>query len=485
MGKDKKKDKGKAQGGSGGQPKPTSSSTTSQPNSAKKSFASANDPKPNVESARSGGVHTDPKVAPQASSGSVPQPLVGNDPKQSTSKDNFVIPKKDKRPRSLSSKRSESSTKAPPSKKSYAEMAKSKDQDKDQDLDQDKDQDQDQDSQGAMVWSELQLRIYQTNLYHRKISFEEFLAVRRKVFKHAAVYLGQHPYQINNIKTTATYYDKTLNCGIFNCAHEQALSWFKNAITQVCGESYRGWSKSEQVTTFVKIFVPSGFEDTSAGDYLEATRILFENEDTKGIPWEVIKHYIHHEKKTHIIIASIPTLTYRQIKFQGVETSKGSGVWKTEGFLAPLKLTLAKPNDLKSSRNTPARPKPASTLTTSPKTPISSPRPQNSPKPSSPFKPPTPPPPPPSPPPLLPVPKLKVSLTSSLFKPDKDDPFLSSSAMSPSGEGMDQDQNLEDDEDVVEEIEVEAEMEDGEREVDLNLLNPDPDEEFGDWAEQD
>jgi hypothetical protein len=61
--------------------------------------------------------------------------------------------------------------------------------------------------------------------------------------------------------------------------------------------------------------------------------------------------------------------------------------------------------------------------------------------------------------------------------------------MSPSGEGMDQDQSLEDVDDVVEEIEVKAEMEDDEQEgdeqeVDLNLLNPDPEEEFGDWAEQ-
>jgi hypothetical protein len=189
---------------------------------------------------------------------------------------------------------------------------------------------------------------------------------------------------------------------------------------------------------------------------LEATRILFESEDTKGIPWEVVKFYTHHTKQTHIIVAAIPTLTYKQIKFQGVETSKVSGVWKTEGFLALLKLTLATPNDLKSSRNTPARPKPTSPSTpttsppASPKTPISqpsSPQTQNLPKPSTSFK---------SPTPVLlphpPTPKPKVNLTSSLFKPDKDNPFLSSYAMSPSGEGMDHDQNLKDVDDVVEEI---------------------------------
>jgi len=56
--------------------------------------------------------------------------------------------------------------------------------------------------------------------------------------------------------------------------------------------------------------------------------------------------------------------------------------------------------------------------------------------------------------------------------------------MSPSGEGMDHDQNLEDVDDVVEEIEVKAEMEGEEQEMDLHLLNPDPEEEFGDWVEQ-
>lgn len=211
--KDKGKDKGKVKDGSSGHSKPTPSSSSSS-SMAQKSIAAA--------------AANEPKSKPN------PNPY----PEQPTPNDNFVIPKKhrkDKRARSLSSKRSENNNKAPPAKKSYAEMAKGKD------------------SQPADVWSEYQLRIYQTNLYHRKISFEDFLEVRKKVFKHAAVYLRQNPHQISVIKTTATYYDKTLNCGVFNCAHEQALDWFKTAITTVYGESYRGWSKSEQVTTFVKI----------------------------------------------------------------------------------------------------------------------------------------------------------------------------------------------------------------------------------------
>ncbi len=140
------------------------------------------------------------------------------------------------------------------------------------------------------------------------------------------------------------YYNKMLKCGIINCSNEQALAWFKNTITTVCGEDLRGCTKNEQVTTFVKIFVPLGFEDTSVADYLEVIRIMFETEATMGIPWEVVKFCTHHTKQTHIIIASIPTATFMQIKAQGTETSKGSGVWKTEGFLAcPIETDLGRP----------------------------------------------------------------------------------------------------------------------------------------------
>jgi len=58
--------------------------------------------------------------------------------------------------------------------------------------------------------------------------------------------------------------------------------------------------------------------------------------------------------------------------------------------------------------------------------------------------------------------------------------------MSPSREDMDHDhnqdlENLENVDDVVEEVEVEMEGE--EQELDLNLLNPDPEEDFcGSWA---
>jgi hypothetical protein len=442
--KDKGKDKGKVKDGSNGHSKPTSSYSSS---TAQKSLAAAaaNEPKlkpnPNPKSTHTGEVHTDPKAAPQAPMGPVLQTAVSTDlhPEQPTPNDNFVIPKKhkkDKRARSLSSKPSENSTKAPPAKKSYADMAKGKD------------------NQPADVWSEYQLQIYQTNLYHRKISFEDFLEVRKKVFKHAAAYLRQKPHQISVIKTTATYYNKTLNCGVFNCAHEQALTWFKTTNATVYGESYRGWSKSEQVMTFIKIFVPPGFEDTSAEDYLIATRILFETDDTKGIPWEIVKFYTHHTKHTHIIIAAIPTLIFKQIKSQGVETSKGSGVWKTEGFLAPLKLTLATPNDLKSSRSA-TKPNPA--------TPPS----ESSDSESITNK---------------VVFYNDATLSFELDNP-KDNPLLSLPSMSSPVQAVE----LEDVNEVAEEVVIEGQEGGEDQNMDFSILNPDPadTEDFcGNWADQ-
>jgi hypothetical protein len=292
---------------------------------------------------------------------------------------------------------------------------------------------------------------------------------------------------LETIDTTGIYYNKMLKCGIINCSHDQALTWFMNAIPAACGDEYRGWIKSEQVTTFVKIFVPPGFEDTSAADYLEVIRIMFETEDTRGIPWQVIKFYIHHTKLTHIIIATIPTATFLQIKEQGVETSPRSGVWKTKGFLAPLKLTLASENDLKSSKNPHAnRPKPVAPATSPTATATSTPPPSTPPLSSPPPAPRAPPTPPPPPPPNWLTQALNQPSTSQKGLPLKD-PFLSSTATSPLREDMDQ--GIDDIDDVVEEVAVEFEDdgEDGgeEKEMDLALLNPDPEdtEDFcGNWA---
>ncbi len=408
-------------------------------------------------------MHTDPKAAQQAPSGPVPQPVgaravITKTTSAESSGGKFDIPKADKRTHSQSFRGSEGSHAAPPpTKKSYAETNKNTEAKKDV----------------TELWPEMQLRIFKTNLYHKKITYDEFLEVRRKIFNHSISYLNSHPDQVDMIKTISVYYNKVLKCGVFNCYHEQALAWFKNATTTVCGEDYKGWTKNEKVTTIVKIFIPPGFEDTSSVVYLGAIRIMYETEATKGILWEVIKFYIHHTKYTHIIIATIPTVIFLQIKAQGVETNKGSGVWKSEGFLAPLILTLAIGNDLRGRNPQASRPKPATpttlTMPTTPTTPTTStspsPKPQTSPKPSTSSKSSTPPPPPAS----MPKVKLATNLTSSLFKPDKDDPFLSSSAMTPSGEDMDHDQDLEDIDNMEE---VEVEMEGEEQEMDLNLLNP-------------
>jgi hypothetical protein len=278
-----------------------------------------------------------------------------------------------------------------------------------------------------VFWQELQIRIFQTNLYHKKFSCNEFLEVGRKIFNHSVNYLKHHPLKVDTVKTTGIYYNKMLQCGIINCSHEQALVWFKNTITTVCGEDFQGWIKNEQVTTFVKIFVPPGFEDTSVADYLEVIHIMFETEATMGIPWEEVKFYTHHIRQTHIIIASIPPATFMQIKAQGTERSKGSGVWKTEGFLAPLKLTLAGPNDLKSSRShTISRPKLTSPTTSTSTSPHTSPKPSPSPSPTPPSLP-SPPPPPPS------LPAKSLVKPADNGKDKVNEPFLSSAACHPWG----------------------------------------------------
>ncbi len=69
----------------------------------------------------------------------------------------------------------------------------------------------------------------------------------------------------------------------------------------VCGTSYKSWTnKDEQVTSFVKIFVSQGFENLTPEEYLDANRLVFENESTSDIPWTLTNEYVHHQKHTRI-----------------------------------------------------------------------------------------------------------------------------------------------------------------------------------------
>jgi len=51
-----------------------------------------------------------------------------------------------------------------------------------------------------------------------------------------------------------------------------------------------------------------------------------------------------------MIIAQIREASFNYIKLQGKETSPGSGVWKANGFMAPLKLTIASSSDVHNIR---------------------------------------------------------------------------------------------------------------------------------------
>jgi hypothetical protein len=117
-------------------------------------------------------------------------------------------------------------------------------------------------------------------------------------------------------------------------------------LPKACQQTYRGWTKDEHVTTFVKIFMPQGFETLQAQDYLKASRLLFRSPNAPDIPWGLINESIHPTKLTRQIIASIPTATLQVIQARGAETSEGSGVWKAYGFLAPFKLTIASASDM-------------------------------------------------------------------------------------------------------------------------------------------
>jgi hypothetical protein len=314
------------------------------------------------------GNNQNPKATPQAQTGTIPKvktatypltqkpqflkpaiPSPLNQPQnqpqpQSHTGRPFVIPKGgDKRARDPSqNSRSSGSTVPPPAKqqRSYAEAAKPYHEQPVIDT----------------YWPDLQLRVFNATKHHEHISHNAFNEIRNKLARHTLEFLRTNPEQSNQMLTNGIYYNKVLKCGIINCVSKESLDWHRESIALIGNQNFKGWTKEEQVITFVKIFVPPGLDSITNLEYLEAIRIIHDTETTKGIPWTLLKEYIHHVKHTRIIIATIPTEVFTNIQSQGTETTAGSRVWKVNGFLGPLKLTAASSNDLS---NTKPREKPA------------------------------------------------------------------------------------------------------------------------------
>jgi hypothetical protein len=299
------------------------------------------------------GSHNNPKVTPQAPKGAVPSQQSGSGPKLTPTnapnnatnnaqakaigvgESTFHIPKGgDKRGRdpSLGSKASGQSMVPPPSKqpRTYANAAKGHDH-------------RVQDQQ----WPELQLRVYKNTIYHEPVSYDDFGAVRATMLQHSLSFLEENPDQGSLLQISSTYYNKLIHCGVYNFANMQALNWFKRELPKACHGAFRGWTRDEQVTTFVKIFVPNGFESLLAQDYLKASRLMFRSNNAPDIPWGLINESIHPTKHTRQIIASIPTATLQVIQARGTET--GRGVWKADGFLAPFKIAIASSHDMRNA----------------------------------------------------------------------------------------------------------------------------------------
>jgi hypothetical protein len=210
------------------------------------------------------------------------------------------------------------------------------------------------------------LRIYNATLHHEHISFQAFSELKGNLARHTLNFLKNNPGQGNKTYTNGIYFNKVLKCGIVVCKNTEALHWYKEAIDQIGDQKFRGWTKEEQVTTCIKFFVPPGLETITLLEYLEATRIMYDTETSRGIPWTMLKEYIHHTKHTRIIIATIPVEIFTIIQTHGSQTSASSGVWKAIGFMGPLKLTVASENDLRHPGTT--KPKHNITIQNSPNT---------------------------------------------------------------------------------------------------------------------
>jgi len=354
------------------------------------------------------------------------------------------------RDHSLNSKGSERSNAPPPSKCTYADATAAQRR-----LDNRPDY-----AACNNFWPANQLCIFKNSKYYEPISFQEFVDLRAKLNRENLRVLKE---DINNrtlIELEGTFINKTLHCGVINFL-AQSLSYFKDAVSRVSEGEFRGWTKDELVTTCVKIFVPSGLENLTIEEYVDATRMMFETEETQGFPWIIIRDYIHHARHNRMIIAQIPEAAFNHIKSRGRETGPDSGVWKANGFMAPLKLALASSSDINTRTpiNTSSQHELPSTRTTSNTSNTSPP----STIPSSPKP--------------LPVPEPAAEQPFGLLFEDKD-PLLSSS-MSPLRKAM---------EDTYV-TNSPGETDGQEEEMDLNLLAASPtqldtDEVSESWADQ-
>jgi hypothetical protein len=311
--------------------------------------------KPYQAPAQAKGEQNNPKVTPQVPKGAElsqqpkpkqtlptsltpqhPPSLKVAKPEPGTSGNSFHIPKGgDKRGRDPSQGSKTNSIIPPPSKqpRTYASAAQGRELHRVQDH----------------QWPLLQLRVYKNTLYHEPISYEDFSVVREVMMRHSLSSLEANPDLGSAMQISSTYYNKLIHCGVYNFSHMDALNWFKQELPKACDQAFRGWTRDEQVTTFVKVFVPQGFESLSAADYLKASRLMFRSPEIPDIPWGLINESIHPTKHTRQIIASIPTVTLQVIRARGSETKAGSGVWKADGFMAPFKVTVASASDMRNA----------------------------------------------------------------------------------------------------------------------------------------
>jgi len=198
MGKNSRKDKEKDETsrGSQNQPKPTTPNQSTTPYPARR-------------------VHNDPKVAQQAPTGTVPHQKVGANSTSTTMTSN-----------------------TPKSSGHHLTDQLSSDTN----------------------WPDFQLLIFKNTTHHQPITFHGLTNIKDKLINHTLTYFKANPSHYANIQTNGIYYNKILRCGIVNCKQDQALSCFASAIPNIWGSEFKGWTKDEQVTTYVKIFVPQGFE---------------------------------------------------------------------------------------------------------------------------------------------------------------------------------------------------------------------------------
>jgi len=152
-----------------------------------------------------------------------------------------------------------------------------------------------------------------------------------------------------NTKGNGVKFDSGLKCGVIFCRSRDSLEWFRSQISEITNNGYKAYERDEVQFVNLKLYFPEGMELLPAKEYLQSILLHHPNMEDKS--WRITNDYRRQQdgkQRQRCLIVTAPKSALDYIRSNGTETSSGSGTWKIDGPIFPIKITTAKPNELTS-----------------------------------------------------------------------------------------------------------------------------------------